>query len=260
MKGDDSIKNCPKENILNNFLKEHAKYKACPFKYINNTDKIEIGNVKTINYDEEAKIIDDKKGNIHILNFMIPRGFNGQSDTIKVGDVITVDSKNNAKVIDKTGSPKHVLDFYIPKGEKGASTSSTEAIFFSDFNKLTSSGEMIFNNKWFIPNDQETFNILDESKVEIIPGIYEISISGLVAGINNDNSCEIYLMTNKKEAVKDLNFKFPKGSNGQNYFSKTTLFRFDEKTSLNVTVDIIDDIQNSISIEEVNLILKKIYE
>ena len=99
MKGDDSIKNCPKENILNNFLKEHAKYKACPFKYINNTDKIEIGNVKTINYDEEAKIIDDKKGNIHILNFMIPRGFNGQSDTIKVGDVITVDSKNNAKVV-----------------------------------------------------------------------------------------------------------------------------------------------------------------
>lgn len=265
VKGDDNIKNCNKGNILNDFLNEYNKYKCCPIKYINTNNPpeiIKIGNVITVNYDKEAKVIDDKKGNTHILSFYIPRGINGQSDTIKIGNVTTINYDEKAKVIDKTGSPEHILDFYIPRGKPGPTTpSSIEAIFFSDFNEFKSSGEMIFNNTWIIPNDTEIFNIIDESKVKVVPGIYEISISGLVTGIDNDNGAEIYLLTNKGAAIKDLNFKFPKGSANQNYFSKTTLFRFEEESVLNITANIIGNLQTStISISEVNLILKKINE
>lgn len=108
MKGDDNIKNCNKGNILKDFLQEHDKFKCCNFKYINTnntSETIEIGDVKTVNYDEKAKIIDNKNGNIHILSF------------------------------------------YIPRGNPGPTTpSSTEKIFFSDFNELTSSGKLIYDN------------------------------------------------------------------------------------------------------------------
>ena len=156
----------------------------------------------------------------------------------------------------------HILSFYIPRGNPGPTTpSSTEKIFFSDFNELTSSGKLIYDNVWNIPNDTEIFNIIDESKVKVIPGIYEISISGLVTGIDDNNSAEIYLLTDKGAAIKDLNFKFPKNSGNQSYFSKTTLFRFEEETYLEINTNIISDLQTStITISEVNLLLKKIHE
>lgn len=120
---------------------------------------------------------------------------------------------------------------------------------------------MIYDNVWRIPNDTEIFNIIDESKVKVIPRIYEISISGLVTGIDDNNSAEIYLLTDKSAAIKDLNFKFPKNSGSQGYFSKTTLFRFEEETYLEINTNIISDLQTStITISEVNLLLKKIHE
>ena len=265
MKGDNNIKNCDEGKILNNFLEEYDKYKCCPIKYVNanNTpETIEIGDVITVNYDEGAKITDKKKGNTHVLNFMIPRGMNGQSDTIKVGTVTTVEPKDEAKVIDRTGSPVHTFDFFIPRGNPGPIIpSSTEGIFFTDFNELTTSGEMIFNNTWLIPSLSDIFTIIDENKVEVVPGIYEISLSGLITGLDNDNSAEIYLLTDKGSAIKDLSFKFPKGSGSQSYFSKTTLFRFEEESILDVSVNILSDLQApTISISEVNLLLKKIRE
>ena len=80
MKGDGIIKEC-KDNILNNFLDEYNKFKCSPIRFINsnkNADTIKIGNVKTVNYDEGAKVIDEKNGNTHILNFMIPKGKDGK--------------------------------------------------------------------------------------------------------------------------------------------------------------------------------------
>ena len=116
MKGDDNIKNCDKGNILNDFLNEYDKYKCCPIRYINTNnppETIEIGDVTTVNYDEGAKITDEKKGNTHVLSFMIPKGKDGQSDTIKVGNVTTIEPDDEAKVIDRTGSPEHTFDFFI---------------------------------------------------------------------------------------------------------------------------------------------------
>ena len=258
------MKNCDKGKILDNFLKEYDKYKCCPIKYINNSapETIEIGDVTTVNYDEGAKITDEKKGNIHVLSFSIPRGMNGQSDTIKVGNVTTIEPDDKAKVIDRTGSPEHTFDFFIPRGNPGPIiSSSVEGIFFTDFNELIASGEMVFDNTWLIPSVSDIFKVIDDSKVEVAPGIYEISISGLITGVDNDNGAEIYLLTNKGSAIKDLSFKFPKGSNSQSYFSKTTLFRFEEESILDVSVNILSDLQTStISISEVNLILKKIHE
>lgn len=75
----DNIKNC-KNNILNSFFEEYNKLKCSPIRFINSNSKadtIKIGDVKTVNYDEGAKIIDEKNGTTHTLNFMIPKGKDG---------------------------------------------------------------------------------------------------------------------------------------------------------------------------------------
>lgn len=101
---------------------------------------------------------------------------------------------------------------------------------------------MIFNNTWLILSVSDIFTIIYENKVEVVPGIYEISMSGLITGLDNDNSSEIYPLTDKGYAIKDLSFKFPKGSGSQSYFSKTALFRFEEESILDVSVNILSDL------------------
>ena len=66
---------------------------------------------------------------------------------------------------------------------------------------------MIFNNTWLILSVSDIFTIIYENKVEVVPGIYEISMSGLITGLDNDNSSEIYPLTDKGSAIKDLSFK-----------------------------------------------------
>lgn len=261
------IKNC-NNNIIDNFLDEFNKYKCIPFRYINSnnpSDKIEIGDVKTINYDEEAKIIDEKNGNTHTLNFYIPKGMDGESSTLSVGTVTTGLPGDDAKIIDNVKDLNHTFDFVIPQGPTGPAgpitPSSLESTFFSDFNDVTKDDELLFNNIWIIPNDLKTFNVIDNKQVKIIPGIYEISISGLASGIDENNEAEIYLQTIQGTAIKDLSFKFPKGNISYSYFSKNTIYRFEQETTLEIKTNITSDNNNSlITISALNLILKKIHE
>lgn len=262
------IKNC-NDNIIDNFLDEFNKYKCMPIRYVNsnnnNSDKIEIGSVNTINYDEEAKIIDEKNGNTHTLNFYIPKGMDGKSSTINIGTVTTAMPGGDAKVIDNEKDLNHTFDFVIPQGPTGPqgpiAPSSLESTFFTDFNDITMDDEISFNNIWVIPNDLETFNVIDNNKIKIIPGIYEISISGKVSGIDDNNEAEIYLQTEDGSAIKDLNFNFPKGNISYSYFSKNTIYRFDDETTLEIKINITSDNNNSlITISSLNLILKKIHE
>lgn len=77
----NNIKNC-KNNILNNFFDEYNKLKCSPVRFINSNNKadtIKIGDVKTVNYDEGAKVIDEKNGTTHTLMFMIPKGKDGEN-------------------------------------------------------------------------------------------------------------------------------------------------------------------------------------
>lgn len=80
----NNIKNC-KNNILNNFFDEYNKLKCSPIRVIssnNKADTIKIGDVETINYDEEAKVIDEKNGTTHTLKFMIPKGKDGENGSM----------------------------------------------------------------------------------------------------------------------------------------------------------------------------------
>ena len=127
-----------------------------------------------------------------------------------------------------------------PKGDHGdigptgpIAISSTEGLFFTNFLETNTSGEMLLQDSWLVPNESEYFSLLNETDIKVQPGIYEISFSGLI----------------EKADGKQMNF------------SQTILFRFEQETTLQVKADILGNQDDSnVVVTNVNLVMKKIYE
>ena len=96
-----------------------------------------------------------------------------------------------------------------------------------------------------VPNASPYFTLLNNSKIELIPGIYEISFSGRIEGGDNTHDGTFYLQTSEGSALKDLTFTLPIDSLEMMHFSQTILFRFDKDTVLQVPVDILGDLNTS---------------
>lgn len=70
-----------------------------------------------------------------------------------------------------------------------------------------------------------------------------------------------YLQITEGSEIKGLSFQLDKGNVNQMYFSRTILFRFENKTNIEVLGYIIGDENTSnVIIKEVNLYIKKIHE
>ena len=74
-----------------------------------------------------------------------------------------------------------------PKGDPGdigptgpIAISSTEGLFFTNFLETNTSGEMLLQDSWLVPNESEYFSLLNETDIKVQPGIYEISFSCLL--------------------------------------------------------------------------------
>lgn len=152
-----------------------------------------------------------------------------------------------------------------PKGDKGepgdVSVSSYEGLLFASFKDTKGINNMEFENTWLVPNVSPYFTLLNNSEIELIPGIYEISFSGTIEGADNTHGGAFYLQTSEGDALKDLNYTLPTDSLEMMHFSQTILFRFDKDTILQVPVDILGDLNTSnIEIKNVTLLLKKIHE
>mgnify|MGYP004527282283 CR=1 FL=1 len=152
-----------------------------------------------------------------------------------------------------------------PRGEIGPTgpiaVSSSEGLFSTGFVDTTESIEMNFENSWLIPNESEYFTIVSENEVLVEPGIYEITLSGLIEQADDTHGATFYLKNSNGEAIKDLSFELLAGNGKQMSFSQTIVFRFEESTILQVIVDILGDNGTSnVKVSGVNLLMKKIHE
>ena len=158
-----------------------------------------------------------------------------------------------------------------PQGEIGAtgptgpageiSSSSNEGLFFTSFSDTKNSDKMVFEDSWFIPSESKYFNILNDTDIEVQPGIYEITFSGLVNDSDDTHGATFYLQNSEGSALKDLTFELPVGNGKQMNFSQTIIFRFEKVTVLEVYADILGDAGTSnITVSSVNLLMKKIHE
>lgn len=150
------------------------------------------------------------------------------------------------------------------KGDKGDPgpliASSNEGIFFTSLEDTNKTNKMIFIDPWTVSNPSEYFSILD-NEVQLVPGLYEISFSGQITGVDNNNGGSFSLETSEGSEIKGLSFELEKGNLSKMNFSKTILFRFENNTILQVKTYINgDQIQNNVNIIDVNLYIKKIHE
>lgn len=73
-----------------------------------------------------------------------------------------------------------------PAGPQGETpSSSTEGIFFSNYNDTNDIEAMIINETWLVPEPSEYFIVPNNTEVEVVPGIYEIDLSGYIDGVDN---------------------------------------------------------------------------
>lgn len=152
-----------------------------------------------------------------------------------------------------------------PKGEMGlpgpVAVSSTDSVFFTSYEELENSKIASLQDSWIVPNPSNYFKILNNTEIEVQPGIYEIVFSGWIENIDDEHSANLYLQTKEGDAIKDLSFELLAGNGKQMNFSQDILFRFEKVTVLQVVIDITGDIRTSnVKVSSINLVMKKIHE
>lgn len=155
-----------------------------------------------------------------------------------------------------------------PQGERGdigpagpIIPSITEGLLFLGFSDTDAKKEIEIQDSWIIPNQSLYFEILDNSKILVNPGIYEINMSGLIDNVDDTHGATIYLKEDTGAAIKDLTFELPAGNLKKMHFSQDILFRFEKATTLKVEASILgDEGTSNITISNINLLMKKIHE
>lgn len=152
-----------------------------------------------------------------------------------------------------------------PKGDNGPAgpivSSSNEGVFFTSFDETDSSERISLHDTWIIPNPSEFFSVLNDTDIEVQPGIYEINFSGFIDKVDDTHGATFYLQTSNGSALRDLTFNLPMGSIRQMNFSQAIIFRFEEVTVLQVMTSISgDEGTSNVIVSDVNLIMKKIHE
>ena len=205
-----------------------------------------------------------------------PKGENGEDGNCEIIDIVdtkTLDAGQMAKVTDNFSLNTHHLTIAIPKGDKGdvgptgpqgpigpIMEGSTEGMLFASFAETNISGLMNIQDTHIIPTDSEFFKINGRNDIIVSPGVYEIAFSGAIEEVDSTHGGIFYVKDDAGQVVMDLSFKLSGGVVPQMHFSQNIVFEFKKDTTLQVMAGIIGDAASSrIKINDVNLLLKKIY-
>lgn len=149
------------------------------------------------------------------------------------------------------------------KGDPGAEgpsfPASTKAMFYTSFIDTKEEGLLTILSPWLIPNPSDYFEVINDNEVLIKPGIYEITLSGLISGADDIHGGHFYLQDENGSEIKALSFNFPQSNGKYEHFYQTTLLRFESDTKLSVnTVILGDTYASSVEFSNVNLMIKRI--
>lgn len=103
---------------------------------------------------------------------------------------------------------------------------------FLGFSDTDAKKEIEIQDTWIIPNQSSYFEILDNSKILVNPGIYEINMPGLIDNVDDTHGATIYLKDDSGAAIKDLTFELPIGNLKKCIFFK--IFYLDLKKLLHL--------------------------
>ena len=146
------------------------------------------------------------------------------------------------------------------QGVEGPSfPASVENMFYTSYVDTKLEGELTIASPWLIPNPSDYFEVVNENEVLVKPGIYEITLSGLISGADNAHGGHFYLQDENGSEFRALSFSFPQSNGKYAQFYQTTLLRFEEDTKLSVNTIILGGAAASnVEFSNVNLMIKKI--
>ena len=96
-------------------------------------------------------------------------------------------------------------------------------MFYTSFVDTKAEGLLTILSPWLIPNLSNYFEVVNENKVLVKPGIYEITLSGLINNSDNTHRGHFYLQDENGSEIKTLSFSFPQSNGKYEQFSNVNL-------------------------------------
>ena len=105
-------------------------------------------------------------------------------------------------------------------------------MFYTSFVDTKAEGLLTISSPWLIPNLSNYFEVVNENEVLVKPGIYEITLSGLINNSDNTHRGHFYLQDENGSKIK--------------------------ATKLSVNTIILGAAASNVEFSNVNLMIKKI--
>lgn len=221
---------------------------------IGRTEHISVDGTETLTADEEAQVMDDFENMVHHLTFYIPKGATGTQG--EKGDTGPQGEKGETGDVGPQGEKGDTG----PQGPAGAGVGPTayNAIFFTGFSDTKDARSLVLKDKVLIPDSSTIFTFPSASSFDItVTGIYEITLSGNVSGITEQNGASFFL-SNKTTGTVIQKFELEEGTTSSMNFSRTTISQIFAPASFEVKSVIINDATTAqITFSDISLVIKR---
>ena len=220
------------------------------------SEKISVGKVSS---GSEAAIVDNFDGEVHTLDFVIPKG--------KKGDIGLQGEKGEAGPIGPQGKqgiagPPGIEGKIGPTGPQGPQgtlgPTSYNAVCFSSFKDTTNAGTMTVTTTRIIPGNSDIISISGNQIKVSKTSVFEVTLCGRISGVTNDTGGKFYLYNaTTNEKISDMEFVLDKGTTSDMDFSEVNFVDVYAGGNLEIRTEVIGNDTGNISFSMVNVILKR---
>ena len=235
------------------------------------SEKISIGKVSS---GSAATIVDNFDGEVHTLDFVVPRGPKGDKGDIGLkgdkgekGDIGPQGEKGNIGPIGPQGKqgiagPPGIEGKIGPTGPQGPQgtlgPTSYNAICFSSFKDTTNAGTMTVTTTRIIPGNSDIISISGNQIKVSKTSVFEVTLCGRISGVTNDTGGKFYLYNaTTNEKISDMEFVLDKGTTSDMDFSEVNFVDVYAGGNLEIRTEVIGNDTGNISFSMVNVILKR---
>lgn len=245
------------------------------------SEKIEIRNTITGEENDKAQVIDNFDGEKHILDFIIPKGKQGEKGLKGDQGVAGVQGevgptgpsgiqgpkgdigpKGDKGDIGPTG-PKGEQGEIGPTGPKGnMGPTSYSTIGFIRYASTTESTDASIYTCRIIPGTANIIQIKNNKDITINnTGLFEITVCGRISGVTTETGGKFSLMnTTTGKDLTDLSFELNKGNTEDMDFSEVAFAEITAPANLRIKTEITGDKNTSnILFSTINVLIKGYY-
>ena len=211
------------------------------------SEKISIGNVTTGQSYEEAEVIDNFDGEVHTLDFVIPKGDTGdKGDQGEKGDIGPTGPQGIKGDIGPTG----------PRGTLGPT--SYDVIAFASYKDSTTAGSSDMTSMRLIPGVSDYISFSNYKTINILrTGVFEINFCGRISGVTSNTGGKFYLYNvTTSEKISDMEFVLDRGTTADMDFSEINVTDIYGPAELEVRTEITGDASSNIKFSMINIVIK----